>query len=485
MSAAPSDQGATSHERWARGLVFGAIAAGLGARLAFAANDDGIFWPDEIYQSLEPAHRLVFGYGWQAWEFLEGARHWTLPGLVALIFKLAQALGLTYPEGTLALTRAVFCVVSAAVPLGVYRLARLYGATPIDAAIGATASALMALTIYFAPRATGETASAAPLVFGLVATLDPAVARRWRLMGVLLLAAAVFLRLQNAVFCLSVLGVWWAQGRRRHALEALGLFVGAGLVYGLVDLATWGNFLHSFRVYVRFNLIEGKASQFGTELPWFYVKALLLSEGRVVLPLAVLGALAWKRARPLWWVWLPFFVVHSILPHKELRFVYVLVPLLAALGAVGLTEVRARWPNWSVSTSLALLVLTLVSALTYRGLTFGRLGVRNPGPPTLSALDYSGPENRLLMLAGRRADVCGLRITSTEHWRTGGYAYFHKQVPMYGLHQRTGTEQSYSHLIGRGPPPAGTVVARDGEAWLLSLDRPVCETDAAYDWHLE
>lgn len=469
----------------ARWLVLAGIVAGLGARLAFAVNDDGIYWPDEIYQSLEPAHRLVFGYGWQAWEFLEGARHWTLPGLVALLFQLAQGLGLSYPEGTLLFTRAFFCLLSAAVPVGVYRLGRLSGALPLHAAIGAVASSLVGLTIYFAPRATGETASALPLVLGLALALDPAASRRGRLGALALLSLAVFLRLQNAIFCLSVLGLWLWQGRKRDALEALGFFAAAGLVYGLVDLATWGRFLHSFRVYVGFNLIEGKASSFGTEQPWFYLWAFLLSEGRVLLPFAILGALAWRRAKALWWVWLPFFLVHSALPHKELRFVYVLIPLLCALAAAGLTEVRERWPNWAVSTTLAAVAVTLISAVMLRDLTFGRMGVRDPGPRTLSAIDYSGPENRLLMKAGKREDLCGLRITSTEHWRTGGYAYLHKRVPVYGLQQRTGTEQSYNYLLGRGPLPEGTVVARDGEAWLLSLNRPVCETDAAYDWHLE
>lgn len=30
------------------------------------------FQPDEFYQSLEVAHRLVFGYGWQTWEWRDG-----------------------------------------------------------------------------------------------------------------------------------------------------------------------------------------------------------------------------------------------------------------------------------------------------------------------------------------------------------------------------------------------------------------------------
>lgn len=55
------------------------LSAGLGMRLWFAFNDDGIYWPDEIYQSLEPAHRV--GFGTLPWEFVEGARNWTLPGL--------------------------------------------------------------------------------------------------------------------------------------------------------------------------------------------------------------------------------------------------------------------------------------------------------------------------------------------------------------------------------------------------------------------
>lgn len=471
--------------RVARALLFGSIAAGLGARLAFAARDDGIFWPDEIYQSLEPAHRLVFGYGWQAWEFLEGARHWTLPGLVAGLFWLSGALGLSFPEQALFFTRACFCLLSAAVPYAVYRLARALDAPPFDAAVGALASSLMAVAVYFAPRATGETASALPLVLGLALSLDGKASGRARVAGVLLLCAAVFLRLQNAVFCLGLLGVWWHAGRRAHAAQGLAIFCGAGALYGLVDLFTWGEFLHSFRVYVRFNLLEGKASSFGTQPPWFYLKALLLAEGRVVLPLAVVGALGWRRARPLWWLWLAFFAVHSALPHKELRFVYVLLPLLAALGALGLGEVRDRWPRWWLSCVLALVVFTLFSAFSLEQLTFGKLGVRDPGPLTLSAIDYSGPENRLLMQAGQRDDVCGLRITSTEHWRTGGYTYFHKQVPMYGPSPRTGTEASYNFIIGKGVPPEGTVVARDGEAFLLKKGNPACETDAAYDWHLE
>ena len=32
-------------------------------RFIVAVADQGLIWPDEIYQSVEPAHRLVFGIG--------------------------------------------------------------------------------------------------------------------------------------------------------------------------------------------------------------------------------------------------------------------------------------------------------------------------------------------------------------------------------------------------------------------------------------
>lgn len=39
-------------------------------RIALALLTQTTFQPDEFYQSLEPAHHLVFGYGHLTWEWL-------------------------------------------------------------------------------------------------------------------------------------------------------------------------------------------------------------------------------------------------------------------------------------------------------------------------------------------------------------------------------------------------------------------------------
>src|SRR3954462_8377900 len=62
-------------------LVIAAVA--LAVRLAVAFAMPNQLWPDEIYQSLEQAHRVVFGRGIVPWEYRDGTRSWLFPGVLA------------------------------------------------------------------------------------------------------------------------------------------------------------------------------------------------------------------------------------------------------------------------------------------------------------------------------------------------------------------------------------------------------------------
>jgi hypothetical protein len=172
-----------------------------------------------------------------------------------------------------------------------------------------------------------------------------------------------------------------------------------------------------------------------------------------------------------------FLLVHSLIPHKELRFVFPLLPLVAAQAAVGLDRVAGWW-------SAGLLACALASLVTLPWLTFGRLGIRNP-PAEARALDYGGPENRLLVQAGQREDLCGLRLESLPHWRTGGFAYFHRNAPLYRAERPGEGEGHYNYVIARRGQVAGEEVAVDHDVALVRLAEARCTPDPAYDWHLE
>ncbi|HET9035969.1 MAG TPA: hypothetical protein VFN45_07180, partial [Myxococcaceae bacterium] len=182
--------------RIARWLLLAALAAGAALRGWLALTDAGIAWPDEIYQSLEPAHRLVWGRGWVPLEFREGLRTWALPGLVAGLLEVFRALGLSRPALYVPAAKLVFAAVGVATAWATARLARRMGAGPLESAAAGALWALAAPAIYFAPRGLSEPLSALPVTLGLAWAMPAGASRRERVLGASLLGFAVLLRLQ-------------------------------------------------------------------------------------------------------------------------------------------------------------------------------------------------------------------------------------------------------------------------------------------------
>ena len=65
----------------------------------------GYMHTDEHYQVLEPAHYLVFGSWFKAWEFSAGMRSWFLPCLYALPLQLFKSMGVTSSDTVAILLR--------------------------------------------------------------------------------------------------------------------------------------------------------------------------------------------------------------------------------------------------------------------------------------------------------------------------------------------------------------------------------------------
>ena len=487
MSASPPTAEAPAERLLARAILVLILGVGAALRVWLALTDDGLSWPDEIYQSLEPAHRLVFGYGMQAWEFLEGARNWTLPGLVAALFKLSTLVGLEEPRGYLGVTRSVFGLLGAATAWGSWRLARAYGASPLAAGAGASLFALAAVPLYFAPRAMSENASALPVVLGLALALAPGASRRAGVAGASLLGLAVLLRLQNGVFCVGLLAVLAARRDWRAARDALAVLAGWAFLFGLLDRLTWGRWFHSALVYLDFNVVKNGAATFGTEPFSYYNRVLFRAMGGVTLVTAVLTLFAARRAPGLFGVAAAFYLLHALQPHKALRFLVPSLPLFAALAGVGLDTVLRHLPPSPVRLALPLVVVAVAgfSGLRMGGLTFRDIG-QYPGAKSLqNAWDDFGPANRLLITAGRLPDVCGLKVEGIHLAWTGGYSYFHRDVPLYAHHGPGRESRLYSHVLTlSGAVANGEVVASEGPFVLVRLPHGRCTPDPAWSSRL-
>jgi phosphatidylinositol glycan class B len=462
-----------------------ALVVGALIRLWVSMNDDGVYWPDEVYQSLEPAHWLVFGYGLLPWEFVEGARHWTFPGLVAGVMKLSEWSGFTEPREYLTVLRLVFSALGLATAYGVYVLARAFGASVLCSAAGATLFSLAAPATYFAPRAISETASALPVVLGFALAAPPGASRSARLLGVSLIGLATLIRFQNGLFALVLLGLFMAREPRRVWVESFGVLAAWALVMGVLDLLTWGSLFHAVGANLRFNLVEGQSARFGTAPAVYYLEVLGTAMPTVTAVLIVCGAWGTSRARAVFLAAATFLVVHSAIPHKEFRFILPALPLFCALAAVGL-DVAARKVGSDFGCVLVgwVLLAGVASAAQGRGLTFRELG-GIAQYPSLPVYDYSGPVNRLLLRAHRQADLCGLKIDTADLVWTGGYSYLHRPVPLYGRVGPAVASRFYNYkIVEIDANTPGKVVARDGDLELVRISASPCVRDQHFSWRL-
>lgn len=456
-------------------LVWGALALGMVVRLQLAFSDQGIYWPDEVYQSLEPAHRLVFGYGYVPWEFIDGARNWALPGLVAGLFFFCKLLGLSDPGQYLGLTRIAFSAASVGCAYGVFRLAKACGAREWPAAAAGAAAALYPLGLYFGHRAMSENASALTVVLGLWLVVEDG--SRWRrLTGASLLGLSVLLRLQCGLFCVAAL-LWLLIRRQwRKAGEAFAVLCVWAFAFGLLDKLTWGDWFHSAFKYLQFNLVEGRGSAWGTAGFGYYFHTLWTSMPALAVVLAVGALLSVRKAPLVFGAAVAFFVAHCFVPHKELRFLLPMLPLLFVLVGAGFSELPTR------ATQVAVAVLVLATgwqSVRLKSLTMGDIGAY-PERPATSAWDDYGPVNRLLEIAGRRPDVCGMYVPVHMAW-AGGYSYFHKNVPLY-MFNHGAQYRHYNYAIvpiQPGPVP----IATDGPYELAKI-ADACEPDPAFSWRL-
>ena len=471
--------------RTANLILWPALLAGLGCRLYVAFTDQGIHWPDEIHQSLEPAHRLVFGYGLIAWEFSEGARNWAFPGFIAALMGAIAGLGGDSPQVYLPVIRMIFVAMSLGTALGIFRAVRACGASEVAAATGAAVWALAAPSIYFAHRAMSENAATIAAVWAAAFLLSPLASHRAVRVGASLLGLSVLFRLQMIVLVVGVLGVLAARRNWRRLAESLAVLSVWGIAYGAIDAAAWkeapgaayGGWFHSAILYIRFNLIEGRSAEWGTSPPGYYAEFIFKSMPIVAACLGVGLVAGLRYATALSAPALLFLAAHSVIPHKELRFILPMLPFAVA-ATVTAFDALPRAPR--LAGVGVLLFGAVASAVAFPSLTWGDLGARLDYAET-SAWDDAGPINRLLLTANGQADLCGLRVDTYPAFH-GASSYLHRRVPIYhGVDERFGFYNYAIAKAGSGLP----VVARDREMELVRVAQVTrCRIDYGYNWEL-
>jgi hypothetical protein len=378
----------------------------------------GFNHPDEIFQTLEPAHRLVFGYGLVPWEFVFGARSWLLPGALAGLMRLGDALG-SAPENYLAFIHVVLALLAASTSVCAF----LWGRRAFGVWGGILAASLPTLwpdAVYFGARTLSECVAAPLLVMALYLVDRDKIGMRRAIGAGLLLGLAAMLRLQ-LVPAIAAVVIWQALGRRRGAwLPLAGGAVIVVIAAGLLDAATWGYPFQSLWRNFIYNTFYGVSAYYGTE-DWSFYPLVLLEywRGYAVLLLALAALGARRLPLPLLAAAL-IFAAHMAVPHKELRFLYPAILLLLIVAGMGLAQLgswaASRWRLDPLRCSIVLLTAAVLAA--------GFLAAT----PAYRELWQRGHDMMLAdIAAGKLNGVCGIGAYRTHR----SYTLIHRNVPLY------------------------------------------------------
>lgn len=415
--------------------------------------------PDEIYQYWEPAHRLLTGDGLVSWEWREGIRGWLLPVLLAAPMALGRMLG-----GSLELLLPRLAVIALSLTM-VHAAWRLGEARSREhALVAAIVAAGWYGLVCFAPRTLSEPIAAA-LVFPAALWLADPAARPRQIAGAGALLALAAVARPHYAPTLAVLALV-ALGRRLPS-AALPLAIGGGLALvlgGLADMTQGQPPLAWVVQNIQVNVIQDRASGYGVEPAGFFLTHWLAAWSWWT-PVVIVGfVLGWRASPALAAAALVNLLVHSLIGHKEPRFVFLSEAIVIVLAAIGTVDLGRRiglsWQGVAAAWCAASILLATQGPNRDLWLK-GHLGH--------------------LAFASLRQDpqACGLALVDTSFTDIPGRSHLPASLPMVQI-ARSDPRTTRPEAEFRALAPAFNRVLARADTDLPGYRRTVCANDS-YD----
>ncbi len=374
----------------------------------------GIHHFDELWQYLEPAYKIVTGRWVETWDFREGIRSWLVPMAVAP----AVWLGLTLdPDGLMHvyLPRVEMALLSLTIIWSAWKLGLRI--SRLHAAMAALIAATWVEFVHFGPRTMSEPIAVA-LLFPAFVLITEDGRSKWALGG-LLLGLAVMVRLQYApAAALLALGGIWNRWDRLPWVIAGGTIGFA--IDGFSDFLAGEPPFHWITQNFSINFLQGRSADFGTS-PWYeYLLDLLYYWKFAAGFIIVLAGVGARRFPILMIVAVANIIVHSLIAHKEYRFIFLSSAILVFLAAIGTADALkltvARRP---ALTKLAIAVWLMSS---------GFLALVDP---IRSDLRNLAPLLTSLRIAGNSSSACGLATYGLRNEPAAAYSFYNRETPIY------------------------------------------------------
>lgn len=421
-------------------LIF---ALSLFVRIYASFTSIAQIFPDEIFQTLEPAHKLVFGRGFTYWEFKVGARSWFLPGVIAGVYKLLDTFGVKDPLYINIGVKIFFSIFNSLAVSVVYLLFRRHGLDKKEAFLFSLPLAASYLLSYISVRTISESAALPFMVFAVyfASNYIEKETKKDLFFTVLNVGIAYMIRFQTCIFAFGLaIALFLTAKKRFQAALIFGFgYIGMMLIQGVMDIFTWGNFAQSLLTYLDYNIIRKVSDNFSVS-PWYfflrefaatfhpltYISAILLM---------IFAAVNFRKNRSLVLFFFPFlffFVVHSAIAHKQPRFVFACCFALLALSSEFFAFLCKKYAKNRKNAAVFLSLFLLFSLDAFPHLKYSTIWNhsttvvdnfygRDKGKEKIfgGVLETEAELGRIPDL--KRAYLFGI----PQIW-SGGYSYFHK-----------------------------------------------------------
>uniref|UniRef100_A0A672YEG5 Mannosyltransferase n=1 Tax=Sphaeramia orbicularis TaxID=375764 RepID=A0A672YEG5_9TELE len=323
------------------------------------------FVPDEYWQSLEVSHHMVFKY--PSTLLSTGIRGFSYPLLFAIIYKILQCMNYDSIYLLIWLPRVIQALLAAFADVKFFYLMRTL--ENHDIAKWTFFCHLSSWFTWFCCTRT-LTNSMETTITSLALFYYPLPGSKTQSRYLTLVALAVIVRPTALIvwFPLILYHFWQEDDKLRLITHR---YIPIGFVVSFnsrrVVFPQWTMVQFNF---LKFNIIHGVADFYGSHpWHWYFTQGFMVVIGPH-LPFFLHGCtLALKKYKSCWWL-----LSGHLLPHKEFRFIYPVLPFCMVFCGISLASLKA----WQQAAAFLLLVSNLFPAL-YTGLVHqrGTLDVMN------------------------------------------------------------------------------------------------------------
>jgi GPI mannosyltransferase 3 len=352
--------------------------AGLFVLLITAIFSSGYNNFDEHFQILEFSnYKMGYSPASQlAWEYNQQIRPALQPFIAYILSKGLETAGLYNPFTVALLLRVMMALVTWLVLRKLIANLLPEFDTTAGRRIFVLGSYFLWFVAYIGVRFSAENLGSALFFLGLC--LLPGIDKSSRNQSLRLLVAGIlfgftfFARVQIG-FAFIGLAIWMLFIKKLPVRQWLLITIGALIASAMcvvLDYWLYGAWVFTPYNYFNVNLLQNKASEFGVQPPWQYFIYFIESAVpplSIALLLLLVAGIVKKPLHLFSLVLITFVIGHSIIGHKEVRFLFPVTYALIFLAAIGYEMLHLKYTVKKMYKVLfTLVVITNFGVLAYR-----------------------------------------------------------------------------------------------------------------------